>query len=101
MCIIPLFPVTDNSLFQVQSLIPFYNQLLWTFSVTVLTFGMAFLIVDVAATSSTGVSRTPWTPAGPSGDPADLSVTDSAAQPITSVPLLHNDAALGTVHCLP
>lgn len=62
---------------------------------------MAFLIVDVAATSSTGVSRTPRPPAWTSGYPTDLSVTDSAAQPITSVPLLHDDATLGAVHCLP
>lgn len=40
-------------------------------------------------------------PARPSGYPADLSVTDSAAQPITSIPLLHNDATLRTVHGLP
>lgn len=68
---------------------------------TVLAFGMAFLIVDVAATSSAGVSRTPRSPAGSSGYPADLSVTDGATQPITSIPLLHNDATLGTVHSLP
>lgn len=28
MCIIPLFPLTDNGLFQVQSLIPFYNRII-------------------------------------------------------------------------
>lgn len=112
----------------------------------VLAFRMAFLIIHVAATSSTGVSRTlgknqnksdqiflvtfynfdiiiikiksnhlggalrknnvmrlsyPGTPARSSGYPADLSVTDSAAQPITSIPFLHNDATLGTVHSLP
>lgn len=150
------------------------------FSVAVLAFRMAFLIVDVAATSSAGVSRTlgkdqnnsyqtfnllktnhflfqttmfwlyfgfmtcclhgqkvyesdfhstdvdhqhnvahksylqiprvPWgkegsisyrrAPAGSSCYPADLSVTDSAAQPITSISLLHYDATLGTVHRL-
>lgn len=67
----------------------------------VLAFRMAFLIVDIAAASSTGVSRTQRPPAGSPGYPADLSVTDCAAQPITSIPLLHNDATLGTVHCLP
>lgn len=66
----------------------------------VLTFRMTFLIVDVAATSPAGVSRTPRPPARPSGHPADLRVTDGAAQPITSIPLLHDDATLRTVHGL-
>lgn len=39
-------------------------------------------------------------PAGSSRYPADLNVTDSAAQPIASISLLHNDATLGTVHGL-
>ena len=42
----------------------------------------------------------PWTPAWASGDPADLCVTDSAAQPITAFLLLDDDATLGTVHRL-
>lgn len=39
-------------------------------------------------------------PARSSGNPADLSVTDGAAEPVTSIPLLHNDATLGAVHGL-
>lgn len=39
-------------------------------------------------------------PAWSSGDPADLSVADSTAQPITALLLLHDDATLGTMHRL-
>lgn len=67
----------------------------------VLTLWVTFLVVDVAAAASAGVSWTPWPPARPSGDPADLTVTDSATQPITALLFLHDDAALRAVHGLP
>lgn len=95
----PLFSISENSLFRLV-LISCSDHTL-RLSVAVLAFRVAFLIVDVAATSSAGVSGTPRPPAGSSGYPADLSVTDSAAQPIASVPLLHDDATLRTVHRLP
>lgn len=69
--------------------------------VAVLTFRVTFLLVDVAAASSARVSGPPRPPAAAPGHPADLSVTDSAAQPVTAVPLLHDDATLGTMHGLP
>ena len=49
---------------------------------------------------SIGGRSYPWTPTRPSGDPADLCVTDGAAQPIAALLFLHNDAALGAVHGL-
>ncbi len=39
-------------------------------------------------------------PAWSSGDPADLSVADSTAEPITALLLLHNDATLRAMHRL-
>lgn len=47
-----------------------------------------------------GLFSHPRPPARSSGYPTDLSVTDSAAQPITSISLLYDDATLRTVHCL-
>ena len=43
----------------------------------------------------------PWPPGTPSGDRADLGVTDSATQPITALIFLHNDNALRAVQGLP
>lgn len=69
-------------------------------SVAVLTFWVASLFIHITAAASTRVSRTPGAPARPSGDPADLCVTHSAAQPITAFLLLHDDSTLRTVHRL-
>lgn len=52
-------------------------------------------------TETGGAGSYPWPPARPSGDPADLTVTDSATQPITALLFLHDDAALRAVHGLP
>lgn len=42
----------------------------------------------------------PRSPSWAPGDPTDLCVTDSAAQPITAFFLLHNDTTLRTMHSL-
>lgn len=56
--------------------------------------------VDPAAAAPTGVPWAPRAPAWTLGDPADLGVADSAADPVTAVLLLYHNPALRAVHRL-
>lgn len=69
-------------------------------SVAILTAGVARNPIHPAAAACTGVSWAPWAPARALGDPADLGVADSAADPVTAILLLHHDLALRAVHGL-
>lgn len=94
------------ALFDLVSPLSFSSSLAFCFfhsvsSVAVLTLWVTFLLIDITATSTTGVSRSPWAPALTSGYPADLGVTNSAAQPVTSLLFLNNDSALRAVHGFP
>lgn len=68
--------------------------------VAVLTAWMAWNPIDPAAAATTGVPWAPRAPAWTLGDPADLSVADSTADPVTAVLLLHHNPALWAVHGL-
>lgn len=69
-------------------------------SVAILTAGVARNPIHPAAAARTGVSWAPRAPARALGDPADLGVADSAADPVTAILLLHHDLALRAVHGL-
>lgn len=68
--------------------------------VAVLTAWMAWNPIDPAAAATTGVPWAPRAPAWTLGDPADLSVADSTADPVTAILLLHHNPALWAVHGL-
>lgn len=68
--------------------------------VAILTAGVAWNPIHPAAAAPAGVSRAPGAPAGALGDPADLSVADSAPDPVATILLLHHDLALWAVHGL-
>ena len=63
--------------------------------------GLIIIIIIIINYPKVGGLSYPGAPAWPPGHPANLSVTDSAAQPITALLLLDNDATLRTVHGLP
>jgi hypothetical protein len=65
---------------------------------------MAEVLSPTPVTNPPQLSRTPkthpWAPAWALGDPADLSVADCTADPVTAVLLLHHNPALWAVHGL-